>query len=425
LGGSFSRDARNSLSNDLAGAIGQNSIKRDTGRLFEIAYGQTDTDGAIKDVRAVFDQIAEFAPALKDLDINASNVSGLGDILIKTFQNVAKSGQVLAKALEKVPSANRLGTGAFLSRPNLDAYGQAALTGRSPLANRGQRAQSRFDFFTELSGAGGIGKELLEGNPTYGKAKAGVQANNVGDILIRFLKDNNPNTGSLRDSNGNPNFTGIERTLELVAKSGTANSELAKVLLPLVGQVKSTLADAKVNAVGFTEGVSGFTPGADYGAFAKSRKRGGSGYITSKDGRNNIPASDTDFINSANVKSNIPAQKAFDLVKEAAAATEQAVDKIVKNPIQVNVNIQGTLNMIEKGMDAGLAVAIDSAVSSTVKSYLAQMNPQLAQYNARISMLEGKPIPPDPMKSVRRIFGMADPNALPVVGGLRATGPVQ
>ncbi len=266
-------------------------------------------------------------PVLGDfVDISQVTEENLSE-LAQEFVKAANRFKGIVKDEErfKTPASGRLTTGSFLNKPDLDVFGRAGLTGRNPNANRNQRAQSQFDFFNELTSSGGVSKDLLEGDSTFKKARAGVQSQNITDLLIRFLQGNNPDVGSLRSENGNANLTAIERTLSIVAGSGTQNAALAKTLVPLVPKLRQTLKDVGATPIGdplrdgpnFSSGL----PRGGYSTFAGSGKRkGGSAqYVTSENldvyrpKRGGYLDRFTPFVTKDNVGEFRPAERQYDL----------------------------------------------------------------------------------------------------------------
>lgn len=406
--GGFNQDVLASLTPDKIAALG----RAGSGKFNVAAVGDSET-GSIINIDEVVKAEKDFKKALQD----ASPVlSQFVDISLVTKENLNELAQATASAALrfksvlkdeerfKTPSSNRLLPGAFLNRPNLDVFSQAAFAGRSPSANRGQKAQSRFDFFNELSNAdaAGFDKDSLKGNALFQKASAGVQGQNIGDILIRFLQANNPSTGRLRDERGNPAFDAIQRTLEIVAQSGTENGQLAKEMLKLIPALKNTLSDAKVNPLNQPMSnspnfSSGLVAGVGYSTYAGAGKTGrGANFITSDTVKYNTPASSTNYINKDNLKYNIPAGngKPFDLTKNSKAPSEQdsweeerdaylkiaaenkaaaeALSRATQEAIKIVVNVEG-------GGDPVLLAQIEYAITDLYR---------------RQAAAGGKPLPP-------------------------------
>jgi len=213
--------------------------------------------------------------------VNQKNIQGTIIDIVRALGEKRADIEADAEAKrQKEASRGRLAPGAFTNSPNLDIYRNAALTGRSPLANRGDKARAQFDLFEELKGskAPGFNEIDLKGNELYQKATAGLQAENIGDALIKYLQTNNSMGGGLRDARGNPNLDSIQRTLEIVSKSGAANAETVKQLLGIIPALKNNLADAKVNTISGPMSnqanfSSGFAPGVGYGNYNKIGKR--------------------------------------------------------------------------------------------------------------------------------------------------------
>ncbi len=354
------------------------------------------------------------AEQLKNLTDIFSTLGSTVEVTQRNYRELAqgildgtKAFGALKKQIDAVKAGaatNRLAEGSFLSKPNADVFGQAALTGRNPLSNRGSRAQSRLDLFDELKSAKAVGFSdiALKSNSTYQKAAAGVQANNIGDILIKFLEGNNSNVGRLRDDRGNPNLNAIQTVLEQVAKSGTSNSELAEQLLKLIPELKNTLSDNKVKNIsgGLVNGpnqTSGYQVGADYGAFNKIKKRA----FRSIDAKGNtllsqVPVpSDSDNNKSATANSQVasqtPAARDADInsylkiAQDAKAATDNAIQAL-----QSTLNVVVTVN--------GLTGQDNSTLASTIQDALRTLGVPVP-----------KPLPPSNNTANTGYFGTYNP----------------
>lgn len=285
--GGFNKDILSSLTPDKLAALrqagsGTFDVKEKKGKVFgeEVVTNQSEVDKANADyVQAVQDILpilTQFGIGIED--ITKGNLKDLSQELVRGALQFRKTAQDAEKQKDQSKGLSKT---AFLNAPNLDVFTQAGLVGRTPSANNNKRAQTRLDFFNELSSNGGISKEILEGNKDFKQARAGVQSQNLTDSAIRFLESNNPNlTGKLRDAKGNPYITGIQRQLGLVAGAGTSASPLAKLFVEPFNKLNATLKETGTNQIGqaLVNGPnfsSGFTPGIGYSTFAGSGKRSG------------------------------------------------------------------------------------------------------------------------------------------------------
>ncbi len=430
--GGLNKDILSSLTPDKIGAIrraslGSFDVKEKTGKVFgeQVVTNQGEVDKASQD----FEQaLKDLAPILADFGVRIEDITkdNLKDLAQELTQGILRFRKVAQDADKNKTPAGGLPHGSFVNAPNLDIFSHAGITGRTPSANRSQKAQSRFDFFNELSSNGGISKELLEGNSDFKQARAGVQNQNITDLIIKFLQGNNPNVGTLRDARGNANLTGIERTLGLVAGSGTQNSGLAKALVPLIPKLRATLSQEKVNSLNyspdFDPSTSGLGPGVKYSTFAGSGKRSGGAASFYRDASSVVDNTQYYRANSNAYTDHTKYDLQQTPTAKAAAAAATSAQETPKQ-VEINVNIDGALNLIANGMDPQLATIINTKVNQAVidatSEYFSSVQPQLTALNAQVAALNGKPLPPtpivhNPMNAVRRIFKIPQ-ETLPVV----------
>lgn len=385
---------------------------------------------------------------IKKEDITTDNISKIAGAIYQGVGNKANDKR-LTPVEKKNPFGPALPRNAFLSQGNLDVYRTGAATQLMASANRPQKAQAKFDLFTELINNGALNEKAIEGNSEYKKSKAEVQVNNALASAASFLRGNNPGVGRLTNARGEYSMSAINTSLGFVKG---ANSGVAGTFLDIVKKARATQEEAKIKNIGFREGsgllkdaVSGFEPGADYGKFASSLKRGGSNYIDKSTVQQTIEAAkyhrglfkpkfitmdelfkrntalDDSFGGSGPVlRKEVPVVK----TEKTQSTKEQPKVGDEKKEIAVSVNIDGALNLIAQGMPADLSVqintAINQAIVATTAKYFESLQPQLNSLSAQVAAINGKPLPPipetspNPMKSINRIFGATGPT-LPAV----------
>lgn len=357
---------------------------------------------------------------LSGSDLNKQNLQGTLLGILQSIGNNRTNRQQNTEDDKK--KFNGLGIGSFLSPLNGDIAVSAALTGRSPTANRGARSQSSFDFYNELQGTGGIGKEVLESLPGYQQSRAGVQSKNLTDFIIKFLTSNNPSLkeGNLRDSRGNANLTSIERVLSQVSGGGTSAAGKASDLLALIPKLRETLATNKISTTGYIEGVSGYIPGAGYNTKGKP---GGPGYINSSNvtghssrfGLQNISNdlyNDTPVFNVAGkpfvTKSQIEAQNSKIPTSAAqinASNPNADIESYLKIASDAKTAAETALAALQQTLN--IIVTVNGAGDPDTLAAIQKSIQDL--YNTQAST-SGKPNPPtppsitpDPMKALRRV----------------------
>lgn len=442
---SLARDIKETITDEAAKGISSEqtlAIAKIAAKTFStptprFIQGPNGAIGGIQNAQEFIDATDEFKKAVDTLtsvagqagigvnreDIKPENLQAIALAIYKSIgeKNIDITRNDAARKTQEA-ARGRLTIGSFLNPPDLGIYGRAALTGRTPTANRGQRAQSTFDFYNDLKAQGGY-TGSLEQNKDYTKSRVGVQEKNQTDASIEFLQKNNPGVGTLRDNLGNPLLTSIERQLSLIVGAGTSNSAKAAALLPNISRLRLTQQDQKIKVVdrALENGPnfsSGLTPGADNGTFTKSLKRGGAGYVNSANLKATLDTFgvggeyDAKYYGSFGsvtpgnrfntIKGlqqyNAKSAETFDLKQQATSAAAPTASQEAPKQAQINVNIDGALNLIANGMDPQLATLINTKVNQAVvdatSEYFKGVQPQLDALNAQISSINGKPLPP-------------------------------
>lgn len=370
-----------------------------------------------KDLEASNKQFAEavdkLAPLAERAGINRSQIGrgNISQIALGLYSGIGQrtmdSEAARQRKKEDADRANSAGfvKGSFLSAPNTDIFRQAAMVGRSPYSGRTARARADFEMYGELER---LGAPVIP-NARTKQATAETQVGNAADAYISFLSGAGYNTSQLKNQRGDPRMDSIVRLLTQASRSGASFSGKAQDLLTSASRAQNTLTEAGVRKpVEFTQGVTGITPGADYGAFNKITKKAALRYDAA--GRP--------------ILTQVPSAPAAGRSGSISSSTLDKLPAETTPPVQINVNIDGALDLISKGMDADLAVmmntAVNKAVVDTAAQYFANIQPQLTALNAQVAAINGKPLPPAPkptpniMGSVNRVLGIKEP-ALPVV----------
>ncbi len=273
---------------------------------------------------------------------------------LKTAKTRFNKYSALIAQLEKEALNGRLSKNAFISAPNLDVYRQAALTGRNPRASNGDRAQSQYDFYQELINTKAVNEEVLEIDPEYKKARAGVQLKNVANAGISYLKAKNYDVGKLTNNLGDPNIESIIRQLEFSSKSGTRDSGNASYLLKYLKEGRATASDAKINnpsySPAFGSSDSGIAPGGKY---------------------------------------EVTAGNALKAAQESVRKTLESANATV---IRSQLSVDGTIRILSS--DVLSSESLQKIASEMTAAIGKQFQAQISDLNIRLSKAEGNPVPP-------------------------------
>lgn len=367
-------------------------------------------------------QIERLSKIFKDL---GATVEVTTDNYRENAQSILDATKEFRKIKTFVEQASKAGAigltkSAFTRPANLDVIRRGVSVGGSYGASRGDRSEANLAFYNEL-------RELdpsthLETKDAYEKAFKGSQTKRATDLTDTFLQSKGFN--SFMDRNGNPSFEGMGRALQAVSVSGGLDSGKAKILQGVIDRAKITAKEAGTT-VGFTEGVSGITPGADYGAFTKTLKRGDSKYVTTSNirerlARSRVPGADDTyeqsdinrrFMSLKEVGSAADTSRKFDLVganspsnyNYGALANTKLPEKPSPQsppPLDINVKFDGVVDLVSKGMPADLAVqmktAVNVAIQQVASQYFDKIQPQIDALGAKINTAVGTPTPPRP-----------------------------
>lgn len=330
---------------NVSANIGVGGAKTGNTNLVEAAAAQEAFNKSLQEVTPILE---------KFIDVSTITPQNLNEIA-KNFSSSLvrfKSIQDILGTI-KQPLKDRLPTNAFTSAPNLDVYRNAALTGRNPRASQGQRSQSQYDLFQELISSGGANPTVLESDPEFKKARAGVQRNNVLSIAASFLKSNNPSIGNLTNNLGDYSGQSIERLLEFSSKGGTRNSGMAGRLLQYVRQSQNTANDA---------GINGLSYGPNFDASQSGLAPGGKYSVTAGD----------------SLKA---AQESVRKTLESANAT------IIRTALQVD----GTIKVVSDVLSSDKLQQVAAELTASLGK---QFQAQITDLNVRLSKAEGNPVPP-------------------------------
>ena len=194
---------------------------------------------------------------------------------------------------------------------------------------------------------------MLDSDPAYKRARAGVQDKNLNDSVIAFLQAHDPRVGTLRDNLGNPLTRAISSRLGFVANSQAADAGDAKLLQSLYARRGDTLAQAG-GAPNLGQSVS-------------------TGSLTNTA---NILKQNGQFITALK-----DAQQFVDKTLTAAS------NVVVKTVLQVD----GTVKVLSDVLTADQITALTAKLNSSLAQ---QFQGQINDINVRLSKNEGKPVPP-------------------------------
>lgn len=315
--------------------------------------------------------LAELVPILQDVvdvsKLTPANLAKVADALRKGILEARQIDKIAASTSASVPLRG-IGKNIFTGTPDLAGVSQLAASKNKMFVGTPQnKDRLRFAGLTALAQEGGEEtSKLLEQSSEFKQLRAKVQLSNIGESAIVGLGLKREN---FIDERGNLRVGAVRERVKGLATTGNLEAQLYSDILSR-GQNEA-----------FNAGLN--RPSSAYAGSSSNRSR--EGFLTVKDVLAKQSAEKGRFITKENIAQNIP-QPQISSPQDRQAA------------IDINVKIDGALNLIAQGMDPKMAVLIQSEVNQAVinatNKYFKDIQPGLAEYNARLSKLEGTPSPP-------------------------------